>query len=97
MCSVGQGWPTKGENHDVAVQGMWLFTTNGNLTNLMSWDCIKDERLHSLQQISKYSSHAVVLTKMLQEQLLKPEELQLFESFLMPHQRAVSYQNRNSL
>jgi hypothetical protein len=49
----------------------------------------KDERLNSLDQLPKYASHSTVLSKMLKEQILKQEELKTFESFLMPHQKAV--------
>ena len=55
----------------------------------MAWNILKDERLPSLDQLPKYSSHSVILSKMLKEQILKKEELQVFQSSLLPHQKAV--------
>lgn len=50
----------------------------------------KDERIRSLDQLPRYGSHASVLTKMYTEQILRREELTIFEASLMPHQKAVS-------
>lgn len=53
----------------------------------------KDERIRSLDQLPRYGSHASVLTKMYTEQILRREELTIFEASLMPHQKAVSHYN----
>jgi len=48
----------------------------------------KDERLHHLDHMPKYSSHSSVLTKMYTEQLLRRDELATFEGSLQAHQKA---------
>ncbi len=49
----------------------------------------QDDRLSGLDQLTAYSSHYTVLSKMFKEQILKREELAVFEESLMPHQKAV--------
>mmetsp|Transcript_35381 Transcript_35381/g.36046 ORF Transcript_35381/g.36046 Transcript_35381/m.36046 type:complete len:407 (-) Transcript_35381:73-1293(-) len=50
----------------------------------------KDERIHTLDLIPKYSGHSSVLTKMFTNQLLRKDELTAFESCLMKHQMAIA-------
>jgi COP9 signalosome complex subunit 4 len=51
---------------------------------------LQDERVSSLDHLTGYESHHTVLSKMFKEQILKKDELVIFESSLMPHQKAVS-------
>ena len=81
--AAGQSGTAASASDDATAQ------SNGT-TWVDSW-LFQDERLPSLDQLPKYSSHSVVLSKMLKEQLLKKEELQLFQSSLLPHQKAVCY------
>jgi len=50
----------------------------------------KDERIRSLEQLPKYTSHASILTKMYTQQLLRADELNSFEATLAPHQIALT-------
>lgn len=50
----------------------------------------KDERIRSLDQLPKYSSHAAVLTKTYTEQLLRRDELATFEASLSVHHKALT-------
>ena len=50
----------------------------------------KDARLPLLESVPSFSQHATVLHKMDQEQLLKIEELKIFQESLQPHQKAVT-------
>ena len=50
----------------------------------------KDDRISNLDQINKYSSHSVILNKIHKEQIIRKEELKVFEGCLQDHQKAVS-------
>ena len=50
----------------------------------------KDDRLEALAMLQAFSSHPSVLRKMYTEQLLRIEELTVFEASLSPHQKAVT-------
>lgn len=49
----------------------------------------KDPRLEQLSDLPLYASHAAVLLKMFNEQILMHSELLAFEASLMPHQKSV--------
>jgi len=55
----------------------------------------KDDRLPSLTQLPKFSSHASVLTKMYTERLLSNSELAIFEASLAVHQKALTSDGRS--
>jgi len=50
----------------------------------------KDERIHNLEHFPQYSSHASILTKMYMEQILRKQEMKIFEETLMDHQKALT-------
>jgi COP9 signalosome complex subunit 4 len=50
----------------------------------------KDERVNSLDQLDGMASHPTVLHKMYNLELLKSEDLKIFEASLMDHQKAVA-------
>lgn len=50
----------------------------------------QDDRLSSLDLLPEYASHATVLTKMYKKQILKSQEMEVFETSLMPHQKATT-------
>lgn len=49
----------------------------------------KDSRLHQLDSISQFETHATILTKMFKSQILGKEELVKFEASLQTHQKAI--------
>ena len=50
----------------------------------------KDPRISSLETLPSFNQHATVLRKMYTEQILTMEELNDFESSLLPHQKAIT-------
>ncbi|CAM9449343.1 unnamed protein product, partial [Phaeothamnion confervicola] len=50
----------------------------------------KDERLRLLEQLRSFSTHAQVLTKMYKEQILRTQEMEVFEKSLADHHKATA-------
>lgn len=50
-----------------------------------------DDRIATLDQFQKYASHSIILNKIHKEQIIRKEELKVFESSLQDHQKAVSF------
>jgi hypothetical protein len=71
------------------------FDSKCHIISTSSTPLFQDERTRSLDQLPRYASHASVLTKMYTEQILRRDELTIFEASLMPHQKAVSDLHRD--
>jgi len=49
----------------------------------------KDERLDKLESMETFATHSIILKKMHLFQILRPEELKIFEASLAEHQKAI--------
>lgn len=45
--------------------------------------------MESLHLVERYASHPVLLEKMFKEQIVRRDEIAVFETYLMEHQKAV--------
>lgn len=72
-----------------AVTCAVLGKTGVQRSRIISLLC-KDDRLQNLEQFSQFESHAIILLKMNNLELLPSSDLLKFQSSLMPHQQAVT-------
>jgi COP9 signalosome complex subunit 4 len=63
---------------------------SGQQRNRIMGLLFNDPRLASLDQLTNYTSHSILLTKMFKGYIIRKEELGNFEASLQEHQKAVS-------